>query len=259
MQRWIVARMRNETHFSLASLNERIAELLEDLNDRVMRRYGESRRQLFERLDRPTLKPLPATRFVFGTWKDAGINIDYHVAVEHHYYSAPFQLANERGVRVDVRYTASTVEIFLKGKGGVARAQLHARRLHPPPRHMPKGIAITRSGRRRAMIRWRAPSGEGGELVTAILAERPQGAGYRPGLGILRPNGRYGERLEAACAGAVLRALLVLSISLRSMLEKGTDRLPLPAVIVAPPPAPSSLDHENVQGPRLLRNKGDPC
>ncbi len=71
-QRWILARLRNETLFSLAALNARIAELLEDLNDRAMRRYGASRRELFERLDRPALKPLPAARFVYGEWKEAG-------------------------------------------------------------------------------------------------------------------------------------------------------------------------------------------
>src|SRR5208283_4049358 len=95
-QRWILARMRNETFFSLAELNERIAELLEDLNNRVMRRYGKSRRQLFEELDRPALRPLPAQRFVWGDWKNAGVNIDYHIDVEHHYYSVPFTLVHER-------------------------------------------------------------------------------------------------------------------------------------------------------------------
>jgi hypothetical protein len=91
-QRWIVARMRNETFFSLAELNERIAELLEDLNNRVMRRYGKTRRQLFEELDRPALRPLPAQRFVWGDWKNAGVNTDYHIDIEHHYYSVPFTL-----------------------------------------------------------------------------------------------------------------------------------------------------------------------
>jgi hypothetical protein len=51
-ERWILARLRNETFFSLDALNERISELCDDLNERVMRHYGESRRQLFERLDR---------------------------------------------------------------------------------------------------------------------------------------------------------------------------------------------------------------
>jgi transposase len=62
-ERWILARLRNQTFFSLAELNERIAELREELNGRTMRRYGKSRRELFEELERPALMPLPAQRF----------------------------------------------------------------------------------------------------------------------------------------------------------------------------------------------------
>jgi transposase len=89
VQRWILARLRNEMHFSLDSLNQRIAELLAELNDRPMRVYQVSRRQLFEQLDRPALGPLPTTRFVYGEWKHAKVNVDYHVEADGHYYSVP--------------------------------------------------------------------------------------------------------------------------------------------------------------------------
>jgi len=50
VQRWILARLRHETFFSLGALNQRIAELLEELNARPMKKLGGiSRRQLFER------------------------------------------------------------------------------------------------------------------------------------------------------------------------------------------------------------------
>src|SRR5207302_710344 len=81
VERWILARLRHQTFFSLAELNARIAELLEDLNARRMRHYGASRRELFERLDRPALRALPAERFVYADWKTVKLNIDYHVAV----------------------------------------------------------------------------------------------------------------------------------------------------------------------------------
>jgi hypothetical protein len=61
-ERWMLARLRNQTFFSLDELNQRIGELVEDINGRVMRRYGESRRQLFERLDRPARSPSRTTR-----------------------------------------------------------------------------------------------------------------------------------------------------------------------------------------------------
>jgi len=257
-QRWIMARLRNERHFSLASLNERIAELLEDLNDRMMRRYGESRRQLFERIERAALKPLPATRFVFGEWKNAGVNIDYHVDVEHHYYSVPFHLATERGVRVDVRYTASTVEVFLRGRRVASHVRSYVRGgFTTNPEHMPKSHRDHAEWTPTRMIRWARTVGpKTEELVTTILQERPHPEqGYRSCLGILRLGRRYGEvRLEAACARAVIvRARSVDNI--RSILQKGTDRLPLPAaVVVDPPPARPSLTHENVRGPGYYNN-----
>ena len=60
VERWILARLRNHRFFSLAELNQAIAELVADLNARPMRRLGVSRRDLFLELDRPALKELPA-------------------------------------------------------------------------------------------------------------------------------------------------------------------------------------------------------
>jgi transposase len=86
-QRWVLARLRNETFFSLEALNARIRELREELNARPMRAYGgASRRELFERLDKPALRPLPDTRFEIAEWGDAGVNRDYHFEVNQHWY-----------------------------------------------------------------------------------------------------------------------------------------------------------------------------
>ena len=88
-ERWILARLRHETFFSLTALNTRIRALLALLNARTMRAYGASRQELFERIDRPALKLLPAERFVHAEWKTARVNLDYHVELDRHYYSVP--------------------------------------------------------------------------------------------------------------------------------------------------------------------------
>ena len=128
VQRWILARLRNETFFSLGALNRRIAELLEELNHKPMRAYGASRRELFEQLDQPLLKPLPQERFSHGDWKHAKVNIDYHVEVDKHYYSVPHALVHEK---VEIRFTATTVEIFHDGR----RLTSHARSYAPRKTH----------------------------------------------------------------------------------------------------------------------------
>src|SRR6202142_3655047 len=204
VQRWILARLRNETHFSLESLNERIAELLKELNDRRMRVYQVSRRQLFEQLDRPALKPLPATRFVYGEWSRAKVNVDYHVEVEGHYYSVPHTHLPEH---IDVRVSVATVEILLDGRRVASHVRGFQRGRHTTvAEHMPAAHRAHLEWSPSRIINWAGSIGpQTRALADAILADRPHPEqGYRSCLGILRLGKRYGEaRLEAACARAL--------------------------------------------------------
>jgi len=246
VERWILARLRHQTFFSLLELNARIAELLEDLNARRMRRYGASRRELFERLDRPALKPLPATRFVYAEWKKVKVNIDYHVEVDHHYYSVPFQLLHEV---LEARVSGTTVEVFRKGERVAAHARSLERGRHTTrPEHMPKAHQQHQEWTPSRLIQWGQSMGpRTAELVAAILADRPHPEqGYRSCLGILRLARHYGaERLEAACA----RALAARARSYRhveTILKNGLDRLPpktrAPTAVATPiTPAPAHI------------------
>ncbi|MBI4609133.1 MAG: hypothetical protein HY726_09000, partial [Candidatus Rokubacteria bacterium] len=160
--RWIHARLRHETFLSLTALNARIAEWLHELNDRPMRLYQASRRELFERLDRPALRPLPPEPFVYAEWKSARVNIDYHVEIRRHYYSVPFSLVHEV---VDVRVTATTVEGFHKGQ----RVAAHVRDDTPGAR-----ARLPRRAGRLAGTRRRAGCGPEHELrLSAHLAALP--------------------------------------------------------------------------------------
>jgi transposase len=114
VERWILARLRNQTFFSLDALNRAIAELLSRLNARPFKKLPGSRRELFEKLDQPALQSLPAQPYVFAVWKKARVNIDYHIELERHYYSVPYQLVK---TEVEARLSAHTVEIFHREKG----------------------------------------------------------------------------------------------------------------------------------------------
>jgi transposase len=243
-ERWILARLRNETFFSLEELNERIAELLGILNRKVMRDYRASRKELFERSDRPALQSLPERPFVFGTWKTAKVSIDYHVAVEHHYYSVPHPLIGEE---MDVRVSATTVEIFLRGRRITSHRRSFERGKHTTKReHMPVSHRKHAQWSPSRFIRWGKKIGPAtASLVEAILTERPHPEqGYRSCLGILRLEKRYGkERLEAACG----RAFAVGARSYRhvdSILKNGLDRLPA----FEREKSPTPVDHENIRG-----------
>lgn len=247
-ERWILARLRNEQHFSLNELNARITELLDELNDRRMRVYGQSRRALFEQLDRPALKSLPGERFTHAQWKKCRVNIDYHVEVDSHYYSVPHSLIHEE---VDARFTATTVELFHQNKRVATHVRSVARGRHTTtPEHMPKAHQKHLEWTPQRLIDWARKMGpQTGALVERILAERrhPE-QGYRSCLGLLRLGKRYGEaRLEAACA----RAFAAGARSYRhveSILKNGLDRSP-----ISTPNSEFKLEpttHENVRGPK---------
>ena len=245
VERWILARIRNETFFSLAALNARIRELLRELNTRPMRAFGQSRRERYELIDRPALRPLPREPFRYAEWKAARVNIDYHIEFERHYYSVPYPLVRER---VEVRANTLTVEIFHRG----ARVASHVRSDKPGhstnPAHMPKSHRAHLEWTPSRLIHWGGSIGPHTEaLVQAILEERrhPE-QGYRSCLGILRLAKQYDpERLEAACR----RAVAVRARSYRhvqSILQHGLDRLPLEEETEAQETLP--LVHPNVRG-----------
>ncbi len=247
VERWILARLRHETFFSLAALNARIAELLADLNARPMRLYRASRRELFERLDQPVLRPLPAEPFVYGEWKTARVNVDYHVELHGHYYSVPHAFVHEV---VDVRASVSTVEIFHRGQRVGAHRRSDVRGRHTTDSaHMPKAHQRHLEWTPSRIIGWARTIGpQTAALVEAILTDRPHPEqGYRSCLGILRLATRYGPvRLEAACA----RAGSVAARSYRhvdAILKHGLDQVPLPA---APPTLALPPVHEHVRGPQ---------
>ena len=251
-QRWILARLRHETFFSLPALNVRIRELLADLNARPMKGYdGQSRRDLFLRFDQPALRPLPAERFVYTEWRQARVNIDYHIDVERHCYSVPHRLIHQT---VDVRLSATTVEVFQRG----TRLWVHRRHHHVGgfttiAEHMPHAHRAHLEWSPSRLIRWGATVGpQTAALVEQILASRPHPEqGYRSCLGLLRLTKQYGpDRVEAASG----RAVVVGARSYRhveAMLKHGLDRLPLDTTDASSP----RPGHANVRGPAYYQQE----
>jgi transposase len=242
--RWIIAALRNRTFFSLGEANAAIAERLAWLNGRPFKRLPGSRASLFAELDAPALRPLPARRFEYAVWTRAKVSIDYHVEIDRHFYSVPYRLVGEQA---EVRTSATTVELYVKGRRVASHLRSHSRGRHTTePAHMPEAHRRHLEWSPGRIVRWAEQTGPAtGGLVGAILASRPHPEqGYRSCLGILRLGRRYGpERLEAACA----RALVIGARSYRSVdsiLKRGLDRSPLPE----PPAAAGIGHHENVRG-----------
>lgn len=247
-ERWLLARIRNETFTSLGALNARLAELTAELNGRVMRTYKKSRRDLFEQLDKPALTPLPAEPFEAAEWKKVNLNIDYHVSFDDHFYSAPHALRRP-DVSLWLRATTTTVELF----HGHDRVASHLRSYvcgrHSTSRdHMPNSHRAHAEWTPSRILDWAESVGPFARaLCEAILRERRHPEwGYRSCLGLFRLAKKYGsERLDAACRRA-FHAGARSYRSVQTILQHGLDRQPLPGDDA---PAAAGVTHENVRGP----------
>ena len=244
-QRWILAALRNRTFFSLDELNQAIREKLTILNNRRFQKLNTTRAELFKTIEKPALKPLPPRPYEFADWKKATVNIDYHIEVDHHYYSVPYQLIKQR---VEVRITATTVEVLFKNRRVASHRRSYRKggfttlNEHRPKSHQ-KYLEWTPS----RIIRWAGENGpHTGELVTKIIESKPHPEqGYRSSLGIMRLAKKYSaERLEAACH----RALKIKAISyqsVKSILKNGLDQQALP---FDETPPETTITHHNIRG-----------
>ena len=244
VQRWVLAKLRHHTFFTLADLNHAIAVLIDDLNRRPFKKLPGTRLSQFEALDQPALKPLPAQRYEYLDFKQARVNIDYHIEFDKHYYSVPHHLVKSQ---VEVQASRDSVAIFFKGQQ-IAR---HARSLRQGgftthKAHMPETHQHQQSWTPQRLTNWGKRIGSSTEKMVVVLLEHKQHPeqAYRACLGLLNLAKQYSpDRLEAAC----LRALHINAPRLKnvkSILKSNMDQLPLPTH-----PEQATMDvHPNVRG-----------
>lgn len=242
-QRQILAALRDVDFFSVGELNRAIEPRLREINTQPFQKLEGTRDQWFETLDKPKLLPLPSVPFTLATWLEATVNIDYHVVVDHHYYSVPYAFIHQR---LQVRLSELNVELFHKSK----RVALHRRsfvrgQFSTLDEHRPKAHQRYLEWTPSRIIDWAGKVGPQCALVVQkVMSSRPHPEqGFRSCLGIIRLAKVHGPaRLEAACQ----RALHFGTLSYRSI-ESILDRR-LEAQALEEDPACSSPSHENVRG-----------
>jgi transposase len=247
-QSYILGRLRHQTFFSLAECNTAIASCLDRMNAHIMRRLGVSRRDLFESIERPALRALPAQEYEYAEWRLARVGLDYHVEVKDFFYSVPHTLIR---AEVDIRVTARTVEVFHRGRRIAAHQRRYGGRRHgTDPDHMPSSHRRYAEWTPDRFRRWARTIGPNTEaLVIAVLTHRPHPEqGFRTCLGILRLyRGIEPVRAEAVSA----RALEIGAMNYRSVasiLANNLDR----AAARQNRNEPTLFDHPNVRGPRYF-------
>ena len=225
-QRWILAVLRHRTFYSLVDLNTAIRQCLERLNTRLLRQAKKSRRDMFASIDHPNALPLPPGPYEYAEWGKVRVNIDYHIEVDGHFYSVPFQFLHER---LDIRLTATTVEVFRRGTRIAAHVRSYIPGKHTTmPEHMPSAHRYYAEWNPSRFIEWANKTGKAtAELIEKILSDRPYPEqGYRACMGIIHLGRHYEpSRVEAAAK----RALNFNACSYRSMkaiLTAGLDQQP---------------------------------
>jgi transposase len=203
---WIYARLRDRVFYSLEELNRAIRVELEHYNERKMQRYGQSRRELFDEIEKTALLPLPAESYEIREYKRLKAQFNYHVyfSVDKHYYSVPYRY---RGKQIDVLFTASTVELYHNN----VRIAFYKRNRSKygyttVPEHMPPNHRWRDDWNAGKLISWGESIGDEVRMVveTVLSSRQHPEQGYKTCLGILNLAKSFGNaRLVKACRRAI--------------------------------------------------------
>ena len=243
VERWVLANLRHETFFSLASLNARIKQLLRQLNDKPFQKLPGSRHSQYEALDKPVLRPLPVHRYQYVDIKKVRVGVDYHIEYRKHFYSVPHQWV---GKQLEVQASSGTVQMYNLDK----LITSHPRQYHvgftTNPVHMPENHRAHARWTPGRLLNWSAKIGPDTRNMVQQLIDtkaHPEQA-YRACLGLLNLNKLYGDvRLENACRLGLEEGLHTVK-NIRNLLKHNRDQ---PAT-VDDTETPLKQDHENVRG-----------
>ena len=242
VKRWIFVRLRHRQFFSLAEINQAILELLEILDNKIIKSRGKSRKQLFLELDKPNSLPLPGQPYQFSEWKKAKAGINYHVLFDNHSYSIPYTYAKQE---LEIKATDRVIEIYRKNericihkrsyiKNGYTTAKAHMLESHR------KYLEWTPE----RIIQWAERYGQSVKISVKTIIEKkyfPEQA-YRSCLGIISLEKKFSsKRLDAACKRALEHHSCTYH-SIKRILERNLD------LIEDKPTVTEKIQHENIRG-----------
>jgi len=245
IERWILAKLRHHTFFSLNELNICIKSLLEEVNNKPYQKLKGTRREWFESIDKPVLSPLPKHPYEYTEIKLVKVNIDYHIQFDDHCYSVPHHLVGER---IEIHAKANIVVFFFRGK----QVSSHVRKYYPgmttTPEHMPERHQKHLQWSPERLMNWAQSIGdEVLKWVKSLLDQKdhPEQA-YRVCLGLLNLSKSYDElRLNNACLVANQKKLYRLK-QVKNILKSNLDTL----VKIEEKQLPLlPQNHENIRGP----------
>lgn len=245
IERWILARLRHQTFFSLHELNQCIQGLLIDVNSRPFKQLKGTRAQWFNEVDKPALRALPKHRYEYTDIKQVKVNIDYHVQYDDRFYSVPHQLVGEK---IALHATTNTIELYFQNRRVASHVRAYTYGFTTIAEHMPVQHQQHHKVSQGSLMNWAKDIGD--EVLTWVKTQlqrkaHPQQA-FRVCLGALRLTKQYSpQRLNKACLIANKHQLYRLQ-QLKDILQSNQDKL---VTELQQEPLPLSQNHENIRGP----------
>ena len=253
VQRFVLARLRASTFFSLDELNETIRYWVDELNNRITRTYPKSRTTRFLELDYPALNPLPEQRYSYSQWVyQVRVGSDYHVEFEEHSYSVPYHFAN---LLVDLRVRDDWLDIVHQRRVISSHKLKKQRGFSTLSEHLAPNHSHFQDSQPEALLVWAEAIGqETLRFVKDNLALRRDFATGLKAVIALKRDVRKGEisssRLESACAYA--NGLNILSSErLRSIIRNESDLRP------SFQRSAPLVEHANIRGAEYYASQGD--
>lgn len=246
IERWILARLRHHTFFSLAELNQHIHFLLEEVNQRPFKKLKGNRRQWFEAIDKPALLPLPKQRFEYTDIKTVKVNIDYHIQFDDHLYSVPHHLVGEK---LELQAKAYVLALYFHNRLIVRHVRSYQPGMTTLPEHMPEKHQKHHQWKPGRLMNWARDLGD--EVLRWVQTQLERKAheeqAYRVCLGLLNLSRAYdSERINNACRLANQHQLYRLK-QVKNILLSNQDKQ---LALEAEPDNPLPQAHENIRGPK---------
>jgi transposase len=112
LYRFVYPRMMGEQFLNLEDAEKKLANLIDQFNNRIMKDHGSSRKELFEKYERQELTPLPSTPFEYRTYqppRKIGTTQHIYLKEDANYYSVPERYI---GQKCELYYTDKCVEVY---------------------------------------------------------------------------------------------------------------------------------------------------
>ncbi len=205
----LIGKLKEFTFTSLEEINAKTKEIVADLNNRKVQRSQYTRKESFEKYDKPCMKPLPGGNYAICEYKPFNkVPDNYHLDFDNHYYSV---LYTYKGKPAILKATQSEIRICDQYNRLICRHKRAYREFpkyitedeHMPPEHLYYKEVNAKNGA--YYRRWAAVFGPNmAEFIDRLLKSyKHEEQGYNSCNGILhfvkdKPHGIV-EDVASAC------------------------------------------------------------